>query len=193
MMGSSKIDVWVKEAGDNFSHTQAYEKLTGNHRQDGGSTAKTDGKRRYAWKLSDKGDDWCMVDSKEAQKPVFVDIFSGKDLKSMDSNGLSDPYVIVKLNNVQVYKTRVVPKSLNPVWNERFELLLPPGHTSYQDLEVKFSIWDKDTFSDDPMGSACVKIPPTYSGWFVRGWFDVKDGKTQEPQGQLNVQIIEQS
>ena len=42
-----------------------------------------------------------------------------RGLRAADSNGLSDPYVVVRLGDA-AEQTRVVPECLDPDWNETF-------------------------------------------------------------------------
>eukprot|EP00027_Filamoeba_sp_ATCC50430_P008203 CAMPEP_0168558438 /NCGR_PEP_ID=MMETSP0413-20121227/9974_1 /TAXON_ID=136452 /ORGANISM="Filamoeba nolandi, Strain NC-AS-23-1" /LENGTH=336 /DNA_ID=CAMNT_0008589567 /DNA_START=104 /DNA_END=1114 /DNA_ORIENTATION=+ len=90
-------------------------------------------------------------------KGVFLArIISAHDLRAADSNGKSDPYVIVGLeNNIakSKFKTQIVKKNLNPFWDEQFKI---PATT--QDI-IKFIVKDWDRFgSDDPLGEAQVHI-----------------------------------
>lgn len=45
-----------------------------------------------------------------------------RDLKASDtgmlSSGMSDPYVVIEYPDKTTLKTNVIPKSLNPIWNE---------------------------------------------------------------------------
>lgn len=75
-----------------------------------------------------------------------------RDLPAMDLNGLSDPYVKVKLGKHK-FKTKVVKKTLNPYWGEEFCFRV-------EDLneELLISVLDEDKyFNDDFVGH--VKFP----------------------------------
>ena len=50
---------------------------------------------------------------------LFVKISQTYNLKAVDSNGLSNPYCILKTNN-QKKTTSVVSECLNPIWDEYF-------------------------------------------------------------------------
>ena len=46
-------------------------------------------------------------------------VVGARGLRAADSNGLSDPYVVVRLGDA-AEQTRVVPECLDPDWNETF-------------------------------------------------------------------------
>lgn len=55
-------------------------------------------------------------------------MLSAKDVIPLDANGLSDPYVVVSFcpehmfSTVPTQTTKIVKKTLNPVFDESFEL-----------------------------------------------------------------------
>lgn len=55
-------------------------------------------------------------------------VIGAKQIPALDSNGLSDPFVVIELlprirfPSQLVTKTKVVSKSLNPIFDETFEL-----------------------------------------------------------------------
>uniref|UniRef100_A0A915JTW0 Uncharacterized protein n=1 Tax=Romanomermis culicivorax TaxID=13658 RepID=A0A915JTW0_ROMCU len=59
---------------------------------------------------------------------LVLDIASAKNIIPLDSNGLSDPFVITEVvpvslfPNSKTFKTRVINKTLNPVFDETFQL-----------------------------------------------------------------------
>lgn len=65
-----------------------------------------------------------------APQPVFyelkVNLKHGKNLAIRDRCGTSDPYAKFILNNKLVYKSKIIFKDLNPIWNEQFTLKLDP-------------------------------------------------------------------
>lgn len=54
-----------------------------------------------------------------------VDVLDAVDLPSADRNGYSDPYCKFELNGKDVFKTKVQKKTLQPAWNEFFEVDVP--------------------------------------------------------------------
>uniref|UniRef100_A0A671PI26 Multiple C2 domains, transmembrane 2b n=1 Tax=Sinocyclocheilus anshuiensis TaxID=1608454 RepID=A0A671PI26_9TELE len=68
-------------------------------------------------------------------------------------NSTSDPYVKFKLDGKTLYKSKVVYKNLNPVWNETFSF---PIRNLDQKLFIK--VYDRDLTTDDFMGSCGVEL-----------------------------------
>jgi len=78
-----------------------------------------------------------------------VEVVSGKNLAPKDANGKSDPYLRVFCGPFK-YKTKVVKKSLDPVWSdESFQI---PATTAKVN-QVTIECWDWDVIgTDDFMG-----------------------------------------
>ncbi|KAJ1548185.1 hypothetical protein HK405_004027, partial [Cladochytrium tenue] len=49
---------------------------------------------------------------------LYLDIVEAIQLEAVDSGGTSDPYCVVNLGASTVYKTKVLKKNLNPIFNE---------------------------------------------------------------------------
>lgn len=72
----------------------------------------------------------------------------------MDANGLSDPYVKFRMGH-QKYKSKTIPKTLNPQWREQFDFHLYDEQGGYVDITV----WDKDAGKkDDFMGRCTIDL-----------------------------------
>jgi len=86
---------------------------------------------------------------------LSITIIKGTKLAAKDSNGLSDPYIIVKIEEQQV-KTKTIHKTLEPYWNETF--VFNVSGLNYV-TPVKFICmdWDK-TSKDDYMGEFTVLL-----------------------------------
>ncbi|XP_053263979.1 multiple C2 and transmembrane domain-containing protein 1 isoform X3 [Podarcis raffonei] len=81
---------------------------------------------------------------------VSVTLIEGRELKAMDPNGLSDPYVKFRLGH-QKYKSKIMPKTLNPQWREQFDLHLYEERGGIIDITV----WDKDAGKKDDFIGRC--------------------------------------
>ncbi|NXP37775.1 MCTP1 protein, partial [Leiothrix lutea] len=81
---------------------------------------------------------------------VSVTLIEGRELKAMDANGLSDPYVKFRLGH-QKYKSKIVPKTLNPQWREQFDFHLYDERGGIIDITV----WDKDVGKRDDFIGRC--------------------------------------
>ncbi|XP_063309761.1 multiple C2 and transmembrane domain-containing protein 1 [Pelobates fuscus] len=81
---------------------------------------------------------------------VSITLIEGQELKAMDANGLSDPYVKFRLGH-QKYKSKTLPKTLNPQWREQFDMHLFEEHGGVIDITV----WDKDAGKRDDFIGRC--------------------------------------
>ncbi|CAL4067791.1 unnamed protein product, partial [Meganyctiphanes norvegica] len=103
---------------------------------------------------------------------LLVKINEAKNLIPMDPNGLSDPYVQIKIlsndDPIQEKKTKYIKATLNPVWNEIVVCNLKPEN---HNKRILIEVWDWDRISrNDFMGcfsfniSEIIKKP-------VNGWY----------------------
>uniref|UniRef100_A0AAQ5WXQ5 C2 domain-containing protein n=1 Tax=Amphiprion ocellaris TaxID=80972 RepID=A0AAQ5WXQ5_AMPOC len=85
---------------------------------------------------------------------VSISLIEGRGLQPMDANGLSDPYVKFRMGH-QKYKSKTIPKTLNPQWREQFDFHLYEEQGGYVDITV----WDKDAGKkDDFMGRCTIDL-----------------------------------
>ncbi|XP_061528214.1 multiple C2 and transmembrane domain-containing protein 1 isoform X2 [Phycodurus eques] len=85
---------------------------------------------------------------------VSISLIEGRGLQPMDANGRSDPYVKFRMGH-QKYKSKTIPKTLNPQWREQFDFHMYEEQGGYVDITV----WDKDAGKkDDFMGRCTIDL-----------------------------------
>ncbi|XP_015190815.1 PREDICTED: multiple C2 and transmembrane domain-containing protein 1 isoform X3 [Polistes dominula] len=105
---------------------------------------------------------------------VTIVLVEAKNLLPMDIDGLSDPYVKFRLGT-EKYKSKVMNKTLNPVWLEQFDLHLYEDPYLGQELEV--TVWDRDrSHQDDLMGRTVINLATLERETTHRLWQDLEDG-----------------
>lgn len=119
---------------------------------------------------------------KTAKNYVFtIKIVEAEDLKAMDINGFSDPYVVLGDEyQKRLAKTRVVYRNLNPRWEETVDI------TTQGPIWLTATVWDWDTVGDhDCVGRTSIKLDPTHFGDFLpqEHWLDL------DTQGRLLLRV----
>ncbi|CAM9535261.1 unnamed protein product [Ectocarpus sp. 12 AP-2014] len=106
-----------------------------------------------------------MDEPRPMPSKVLVRVESARNVRAADTLGTSDPFVKVFVRNAEVHRTKVIPMTLSPVWDETFFLSLETtggGDTNAPGLNadgdgIRFEIWDHDLHGQgDYLGEVCL-------------------------------------
>ncbi|KAH8983812.1 C2 domain-containing protein [Lactarius hatsudake] len=105
-----------------------------------------------------------------------VQVISCRDLEAKDSNGFSDPYVVVSGLGKQ-FQTPVCERNLNPTYEPKDATFDFPIYKSlvHKLGTIKFVVWDKDLIRDDYLGEYALPIDK----WFKGNAFAFNDPNNQ--------------
>lgn len=101
---------------------------------------------------------------------------------NIDGDDYTDAYITADLGTARLFKTKYIPNSLNPRWDEHFNLYVCHYATCLT-LKVK----DKEHVGATFVASASIRAEELISGELIEGWFDIFNG--EEPMGKINVSI----
>ncbi|KAH9534804.1 hypothetical protein CY35_17G022800 [Sphagnum magellanicum] len=118
--------------------------------------------------------DWFHMEEKPPVATVVLEILEAAALRSADLNGLSDPFVKGTLS-MKKFSTKIIWKTLNPKWDEKFEL--PIASWELPNL-LMLKIFDKDHFHNDDLGFCVVPINDYQDGERHDLWLPLQDVKT---------------
>ncbi|KAF7723819.1 hypothetical protein EC973_001603 [Apophysomyces ossiformis] len=75
---------------------------------------------------------------------ITVHLIEARGIRGVDRGGTSDPYVRVRVDKQQIYRTKVIGKTLTPEWNESFTCTV-----SGQPMVFDFKVKDHNRLSHD--------------------------------------------
>lgn len=109
---------------------------------------------------------------------ILVEIVGAQNLIAADSSGTSDPFVKVKLNGKTIHQTKVIKRSLDPIWNlstKSFFILSTNARELFQNSDgLTFLVYDSDVLSDnDILGAVTLSPKELYIGNEERNLYDL--------------------
>lgn len=98
----------------------------------------------------------------------------------------NDSYVTVSVPQATVARTRVIKNSLNPQWNERFNI--PLAHPV---VDLEFRVKDDDVFGAQLVGTVKIPAQRIASGEIISGWFPIinSSGKPPKPETAIRIEM----
>ncbi|CAH8875233.1 unnamed protein product [Trichobilharzia szidati] len=98
---------------------------------------------------------------------LHVDIQRAKNLVPLDSNGLSDPFIIIELLPKHLFsetpkssRTKIVKNTVDPVFDEHFEFSVTPEELQHPAACLAFTVMDHDLIMSNDF-EGCVFIRPS--------------------------------
>eukprot|EP00079_Xenopus_tropicalis_P024538 XP_012817230.1 PREDICTED: extended synaptotagmin-1-like isoform X3 [Xenopus tropicalis] len=118
---------------------------------------------------------------KERKNALRIHVLGAKNLVAKDFiTKKSDPFVVIR-GGGKTFKTSVISKTLNPRWNQIFEILFSelPGQ------EIVFEVFDRDEARDEPLGSCKIAVSQVLERKCINKWFRLE--KVQS--GELHIKV----
>ncbi|KAI9005425.1 hypothetical protein CLU79DRAFT_841103 [Phycomyces nitens] len=110
-----------------------------------------------------------------------IKIVRAEDLQPLDKNGLSDPYVVLEINGKQITRTRTVYETLNPRWDQIFDIWL-----TEKAVDVLAVVYDEDMIgANEECGLVWFKLSPEY----FDDYQSHELGLNLHPQGKLILRV----
>jgi hypothetical protein len=118
---------------------------------------------------------------------ITVTLLEAKNLKPMNLDGFSDPYVKFTVDNDKTEYSSFKLGTLNPIWNEDFSLNV---HTKNSILRVE--VYSKRKFGgDDYIGGAVINLKSMEDQQKGDKWYKLSsDGNNENGQIRLRLQFV---
>ena len=115
---------------------------------------------------------------------LTVHVVEARDLRPMDMDGTSDPYVVLQIEDQRI-ETNYKKSTLSPVWNESFTFDIIHGREP-----LKIVVMDKDTFGNDDFEGQChVSLNGLRDQMKHDSWFDLTDENELKSQGRIRLML----
>ncbi|KAH7430104.1 hypothetical protein KP509_09G084100 [Ceratopteris richardii] len=113
-----------------------------------------------------------------------VHLIEAHGLLDSDALGKSDPYAAIYCHK-DIQRSRVIERSLNPVWNEHFRF-----NVNNEVTEVLIKLFDKDDMrSDDPLGNVVIPLDKVFADGETAPMKYKVLGSKGQPQGDVSVAL----
>ncbi|KAI4764089.1 hypothetical protein E4T52_01065 [Aureobasidium sp. EXF-3400] len=117
-----------------------------------------------------------------------VQVLEGRNLAPKDKNGTSDPYLVITLGDARE-ATSVIDKTLNPKWNQTFNLPV----SGISSLLLEAVCWDKDRFSKDYMGEFDVALEDIFTNantFLQPKWYKLESRKSGRKKSHASGEVL---
>lgn len=82
-------------------------------------------------------------------------VISAENLLAKDRNGFSDPFFHIFVDGREIHKSKIIKKTLSPLWNESIKV--PEPSRSRNKIEVRLFDWDR-TGHNDNLGAVFLDL-----------------------------------
>jgi len=118
---------------------------------------------------------------------LSIDVIEAKDVPKMDAIGKTDSYITMKCNNsTKKYKTSVVKNSLEPTWNQHFDIRI----TSVENDSLILTLKDEDVAKNDVISSFSIKFSELECNKLIDKWVDFESPKDKSPCGKVHLSYV---
>ncbi len=116
---------------------------------------------------------------------LTVHVVEARDLKPLDYDQTSDPYVILMIEGQKI-TSNFKKATINPVWNESFTFDIDHGRE-----KLRIEIYDKDTFGSDEFEGMCfVDLQEDLNDQMKHDlWIDLIDKEGNPASGRIRLML----
>lgn len=115
---------------------------------------------------------------------LTVHVVEARDLKPMDMDDTSDPYVILEIENQRI-ETNYKKQTVSPVWNESFTFDIVNGREA-----LKCTVMNKGTLYEGEFEGQCyVSLNGLRDQMKHDLWFDLTDENGLQSQGRIRLML----